>query len=167
MAVFKKIWNVFTTVVLLLVIVLAILLVGVRLFGFKPYTVLSGSMEPTYHVGSLIYVKSVDVTSLDVDDPITFYIDEKTVATHRIIEVKPDSANPDARYFRTQGDANDTPDDPIHSSSVIGKPIFTIPYLGYLSNFLQHPLGRNVAIASCMALLLLMLLPDLFTKKRD
>ena len=40
--------------------VLALLLVGVRLFGMQVFTVLSGSMEPTYQTGSLIYVKDVD-----------------------------------------------------------------------------------------------------------
>ena len=57
---FKKIWNGITTVIVILVVILAILLAGVRLFGLQVFTVLSGSMEPTYHVGSLIYVKKTD-----------------------------------------------------------------------------------------------------------
>ena len=50
----KKIWNGFTTVLVCLVVILAVLLVGVRLVGFQVFTVLSGSMEPTYHVGRVI-----------------------------------------------------------------------------------------------------------------
>ena len=57
MKAFRKIWNIATTVVVVLVVLAAILLVGVRFVGYRVYTVLSGSMEPTYHVGSLIYVK--------------------------------------------------------------------------------------------------------------
>ena len=53
----KKLWNMITTVLVALVVILAILLVGVRVIGLTPYVVLSGSMEPTYHTGSLIYVK--------------------------------------------------------------------------------------------------------------
>ena len=53
---FKKIWNVVSTVLVAAVVLLAVLLVGVRLFGLQVYTVLSGSMEPAYPVGSLIYV---------------------------------------------------------------------------------------------------------------
>ena len=81
----KKIFDIFATVIMALVIVFAFLLVGVRIFGLTPYTVLSGSMEPNYHVGSLIYVKQVDPDDLKVDDPITYVIEGGTVVTHRII----------------------------------------------------------------------------------
>ena len=50
----KRIWNWFTTVLVAVVVILALLLVGARLIGLQVFTVLSGSMEPTYHVGSLI-----------------------------------------------------------------------------------------------------------------
>ena len=166
--VFKRAWSIFTWFLVAVVVLLAVLLVGVRLVGFKPYTVLSGSMEPTYHVGSMIYVRSVDPKELDVDDPVTFYLNGTTVATHRIIEVLPDEKDPDARYFRTQGDANDTPDsDPTHSSKIIGKPIFTIPYLGFLANFFQQPAGRVVAFVGCIVLILVFVLPDVMKNILD
>ena len=53
----KKIWNIISIVIVVVVVALAVLLVGVRVIGFDTYAVLSGSMEPTYHTGSLIYVK--------------------------------------------------------------------------------------------------------------
>ena len=56
----KKTWNIISTVLVALVVLLALLLVGARIFGLQVFTVLSGSMEPTYHTGSLIYVKKVD-----------------------------------------------------------------------------------------------------------
>ena len=56
----KKIWNVISTILVALVVLLALLLVGARVVGLQVFTVLSGSMEPTYHTGSLIYVKKVD-----------------------------------------------------------------------------------------------------------
>ena len=90
----KKVWNAITTVLVILIVILAILLVGVRLAGFRVFTVLSGSMEPTYHVGSLIYVKDVDYRQLEAGDVITFMLDENTVATHRIIQVVPDEDEP-------------------------------------------------------------------------
>ncbi|MBC8534260.1 S26 family signal peptidase [Yeguia hominis] len=43
-----------------LVVLLAILLVGARVVGLQVFRVLSGSMEPTYHTGSILYVKKVD-----------------------------------------------------------------------------------------------------------
>ena len=56
----RKIWNIVSTIIVALVVLLAVLLVGVRLVGIQVFTVLSGSMEPTYHTGSVIYVKKVD-----------------------------------------------------------------------------------------------------------
>ena len=80
----KKAWSIISSVLVALVVLLAIALVGVRLFGLQVYTVLSGSMEPTYHTGSLIYVKRVDPFTITPGQPITFLLDEDTVATHRV-----------------------------------------------------------------------------------
>ena len=163
MSAMKKIWNGFTTVLVCLVVILAVLLVGVRLVGFQVFTVLSGSMEPTYHVGSLIYVKSVDPAQLQAGDVTTFMLDENTVATHRIIEVVPDEEDPTVLRFATQGDANDAPDGSLgHYKNVVGPPVFTIPQLGYLANYIQNPPGTYIAISAGAILMLLMFLPDLF-----
>lgn len=158
----KKIWNAVSTVLVVLVVLLAVALVGVRLVGLNTYVVLSGSMEPTYHTGSLLYVKSVDPADLQVGDPITFMLNEDTVATHRIIEILPDEEDSSVLRFRTQGDANDAPDGtPVHYKNVIGKPVFSVPYLGYFANFVQNPPGLYFAIGFAVVLVLLVFLPDL------
>lgn len=163
MKVIKRIWNVVTTVLVALVVLLAIALVGIRLVGFQVFTVLSGSMEPTYHVGSLIYVKEVDTDDLRAGDPITYLVDEDTVVTHRIVEVVPDEEHPETIRFRTKGDANNAVDGSlVHYKNVIGMPVFTIPYLGYVASYIQHPPGMYIAMSAAAILLLLVFLPDLF-----
>lgn len=160
----KKIWNITTNVIVVLAVLLAVALVGVRLIGFQVFTVLSGSMEPTYHVGSLIYVKDVDYRELEAGDVITFMLDEDTVATHRITEVVPDENDPETLRYRTKGDANDAEDgNLVHYKNVIGSPVFTIPYLGYFADYIQNPPGTYVAISVGAVLLLLVFLPDLFS----
>ena len=162
----KKIWNAFTTVLVTLVVIGAVLLVGVRLVGFDVYTVLSGSMEPTYHTGSVIYVKDVDYTELEAGDVITFMLDEDTVATHRIVEVVPDEEDASVLRYRTKGDANAAEDGGlVHYKNVIGSPVFSIPYLGFVANYIQTPPGTYVAISGGALLLLLVFLPDLFKKE--
>lgn len=162
----KKIWNWVSGILVGLVVLLAVALVGVRAVGLQPFVVLSGSMEPTYHVGSLIYVKSVDYKQLKVGDPITFMISENTVATHRIIEVLPDEEDPNTLRFFTQGDANDVPDgSSVHYKNIIGKPVFSIPYLGYVSDYIQKPPGKYVAISGAALLVLLVFLPDVFAEE--
>lgn len=158
----KKIWNACTTVLVGLVVVLALLLVGARLFGMQVFTVLSGSMEPTYHVGSLIYVRDVDYRELKEGDVITFMMDEDTVATHRIMGVVPDENDPTVLRYRTKGDANDAEDGTlVHYKNVIGSPVFTLPKLGYVANYIQNPPGTYIAISGAAVLLLLVFLPDL------
>jgi signal peptidase len=162
----RRIYSGLTTALVALVVILAILLVGVRLIGIVPYTVLSGSMEPAYHVGSLIYVKNVDPTTLKVGDPVTYRMPDGTVVTHRIIEVLEDPIA--GKSYRTQGDANDIPDgSPVKPGSVIGKPVFTIPYMGYVSWFVQNPPGTYVVLSGALALLILTMLTDvLFPPKK-
>lgn len=158
----KKIWNVVTTLLVAAVVLLAIALAGVRLFGLQVYTVLSGSMEPAYPVGALLYDKKVDPAQLRPGDVITFMLDEDTIVTHRIVEVVPDEEDPSVIRFRTKGDANAAEDGSlVHYKNVLGTPVFTIPKLGYFANFVQQPPGLYVAIAFGAVLVLLAFLPDL------
>lgn len=161
--VLSKICNIASTIVVVLVVILAFALVGVRLIGFNVYTVLSGSMEPEIKTGSIIYVKSIDYKELKEGDIITYMIADNTVVTHRIIEVIPDEENPDVIRFATKGDANLSPDggDPVHYKNVIGKQVFTIPYLGYVSDYITSPPGTYVTIAGCAILLLLVFVPGM------
>lgn len=154
----KKIWNVISTVLVVIVVAVALLLVGARLFGLQVYAVLSGSMEPTYHVGSVIYVEPVDPSEIQVGDPITFVMNEElTVATHRVVRIDAENS-----HFYTKGDANDAPDAaPVHFNNLLGKPVFTIPYLGYISSYVQSPPGMYYAIAVGVLLLVLVFVPDM------
>lgn len=164
----RKVWNAVSSVLVALVVLLAVLLVGVRLVGFQVFTVLSGSMEPTYHTGALIYVKKVDPYTIQVGQPITFLLTEDTVATHRVVEIVKDETDPNVIRFRTKGDANEVEDGSlVHYKNVIGVPVFSIPYLGYVADFIQHPPGTYIAIAAGAILLLLLLLPDLLHGGKD
>lgn len=157
-ALIRRIWDWFTTLVVVLVVAVAVLLVGLRVMGYQVYNVISGSMEPTYSVGDLIYVKEVDPDSVQVGDPITFVLNEDlVVATHRVIRV--DGEN---RRFYTKGDANETADAaPVHFNNLIGVPRFSIPRLGYVSDFIQHPPGTYIAVGLGVFLLAMLFLPDL------
>ena len=158
---FKRIWNAVSTVLVAVIVLLAVLLVGTRVAGLKAYTVLSGSMEPTYHVGALVFVKPDDPLSVQPGDPITYLIAENTVVTHRVTEVLPDGDDPSVVRFRTKGDANDVEDGTlVHGNNLIGKPVFSVPLLGYAANYIQHPPGTYFAIAAAAVIVLLAFWPD-------
>ena len=159
----KKIWNITSTVLVVVIVLCAVFLMGSRLLGFKCYTVISGSMKPEYNVGDLLYVKDVDVKTIKVGDPITFILNEDlVVATHRVVRI--DAEN---QRFYTKGDANEIEDsEPVHFNNVIGVPQFSIPKLGYVSDFVQNPPGMYITIGVGIILILIVFVPDMFGKKK-
>ena len=143
-----------STLLVVFAIILAFLISGMRLFGFQVYGVLTGSMEPTYPVGSLIYVKDVDARTLRVNDVITFSLSPNVVATHRIVELVPDETNPTVTLFRTKGDANNDVDQSLVAErNIIGKVSFCVPVLGYMASYIQEPPGIYVAILVCLVMI--------------
>lgn len=185
-----KIWNIITTLLVVFMMLMAVLLVGVRLVGLTPFTVLSGSMEPAYHVGSLIYVKETAPEKIEVGDPITYVVNEDLlVSTHRVVDidvfytgthaVTDEEGNPvlddkgepvyeeveleePSYYFTTKGDANEAVDGtPVYYKNVLGVPVFSIPFLGYLSSWLQTRQGMIMGVSIALVIIILTFLPDL------
>lgn len=146
---------------------LVIFIIGARLLGLQMFTVLSGSMEPEYPTGSLIYVKEIDPAELEVGDVITYRLSGSTIATHRIVEIMADAEDPDEFQFRTKGDANDSEDAvPVESSSLIGTPVLTLPKIGVFASSIQSPPGSYAALAVGAALLLFVFVTDSLTKDK-
>lgn len=109
-------------------------------FGFRYYTVLTGSMAPTYDVGDVIFVKLGETDDINVGDVITFNPsqDGDAYLTHRVTEKIENYKNTGVTCFRTRGDANESEDSfLIDSSRVIGTVQFGIPKLGYVIRFVQ------------------------------
>lgn len=80
--------------------------------------------------------------------------------------------------YVTYGINNKNPSDPsgytldgtpgvgnLASSNVMGKPLFSIPFLGYVAHFVQNPPGKYVAIGLCVLLLASSLLSGFFKKE--
>ena len=165
MKAFRRIWGIITTLAVIAVVVLAILLVGVRVVGLTPYAVLSGSMEPTYHVGSLIYVRKVAPEDVQIGDPITFVVNEDLlVATHRVVDIAVETTGTEtvkdeetgeettvevpldepAYYYQTKGDANaDVDGAPVYYKNLIGEPVFSGVSLQRVTDEEGHDPGRD------------------------
>lgn len=120
--------------------------------GVAPLFVISGSMEPNIHVGDLIFIKSCDVDTLNgpaagekFGDFISFQVDERTVVTHAIVEIREDKDG--NRLFLTQGTANNAPDQNlVPANQVIGIYNGRIGQLGYVANFLMSSAGIVICI---------------------
>lgn len=106
-------------------------------FGYKPFIVLSGSMETEIFKGDLIIVKITDPQTLKVDDVIAFRDTEGTVTTHRIIDIIEKEEN---KYFVTKGDNNSSQDQNlVELDEVEGLYITKITGLGNVFNSLAKP----------------------------
>lgn len=157
----SRIFNFILTLSMIIVVLIAIALVGVRLIGLTPYAVLSGSMEPGYHVGSLIYDEDVTQSDLKVGDVITFTVAENTVATHRIVEIVPDIEDTELLFFRTKGDANDYADaELVDPRNIKGRAVFNIPLLGYVSNFVTTFPGKYISMAFMVIIIAMAIWPE-------
>ena len=121
----------------------------VKVFGFKPYVVITESMEPVINVNDLIIVKNPKVDDLEPEDIITFYADinfdgEKDVVTHYIYSVD-ENVDGDLifrthRYFE-DGDTVTTDFWVVGEDDILGEHLFTIPYLGAVVQFVKSPFG--------------------------
>lgn len=157
----KKIWDVVTMAVLIVLLAGIALLYVPQWFGIEPMVVLSGSMEPTYPVGSLLYVKHVQKDSIKKGDVITFLLDDQIPVTHRVVEV-----DKKKHTYTTKGDANNTVDgSPVTFEKVIGTPVVHVKQAGYLADKISRPAGKIGYIAAIIVDLILMVMGDLIWPK--
>ena len=159
----RKVFNILSTIILVVLVAFAGMLFVPRIFGIEPLVVLSGSMEPTYHVGSVVYCnKNVDKDNIKAGDAITFRISEEAVVTHRVVKVNGDGT------FVTKGDANNTDDGaPVNKANVIGVEVFTIPYIGYIAKNITSKTGIILLVTLILVILLLTFLPDILKMDDD
>jgi signal peptidase len=100
-------------------------------FGVGAAVVLSGSMEPELSVGDLLIV--LDSSSYEIGD-VVVYQDGNIAVTHRIVRFS------DEEEIVTQGDANNTEDDPISVEAIKGEVVAVIPFIGYVINAIKTPI---------------------------
>ena len=113
-------------------------------FGYKPFIVLSGSMETEIYKGDLIISKVVDPETLKVNDIIAFRDAEDTVTTHRIIEIVDRDGE---KLFITKGDNNNSQDQNlVELKDVEGLYVLRIPGIGTFMNSLAEPTTVIIAV---------------------
>lgn len=119
------------------------------IFGYKPFIVLSGSMETEIHIGDLVITKEIDPDTLKVDDVIAFRDAEDTVTTHRIIDIVTKEGE---NYFVTKGDNNNTQDQNLVAyEDVEGIYKTRIPGFGTMFNTLAKPTSIIIIIVGVTA----------------
>ena len=120
--------------VLIPVLAAAVLLVP-RIAGYEEYIISSGSMEPDYPVGSLIFVEDKEPHQIGAGEVMTFRSSGgESVVTHRV--VRNDTAKGE---IITKGDANKENDFlPEKNEKVIGVVVNCIPEAMFMILIEKH-----------------------------
>lgn len=122
-----------------LVLVIAAAVIVVPLVTHStPYTVLTSSMEPTLPPGTLIVVKPIDTAAIRVGDVVTYQLNsgKAAVVTHRVTAIT--TTDTGARLFTLKGDNNGIADvNPVQEVQVRGKVWYSVPWIGYVNNFVN------------------------------
>lgn len=111
-------------------------------FGFRLFTVATGSMKGVYNVNDVIAVKDFDNKKLKVGDDIAFIGNrgglENKLVTHRIIKIEEES---NGRIFTTKGVKNSVEDPSITESQILGKVVGVVPVVTQINHVVKSQLG--------------------------
>jgi signal peptidase len=117
--------------------------------GYKPFIVLSGSMEPTILAGDLIVTRAITPEQIVKDDIIAFRADQNTVVTHRVTDVRTE----EGLTFLTKGDANTGADaKAVGVADLEGIYFWRIAGAGRFAMFLQTPIGMLLFVITPLCL---------------
>ena len=147
MAIVKRIVHFLSNICYFLILIYVTVCIPM-LFRYYPIVVLSGSMEPAYKVGSVVYYEKVSTDMLKVGDTIVFPMNEdsRRMVCHRIIKIE-------NGYITTKGDANKQADATKVSLAMVKGRVakLSIIYIGYYIQFVNQHLG--IVIVSAVIIL--------------
>lgn len=136
-------------------------------FDARLLVVTSGSMAPTIATGDAVVAVETPPEEVAVGDVIAFQgYGRDRLTTHRVISRHEVDGQP---HFRTQGDANATPDsDLAPATRVAGKVALTLPKAGRPLMALTHPTARLLLLVLPAAVIAALELRDLWAgRPRD
>lgn len=124
-------------------------------FGWKPFIVMSGSMQAELYAGDVAIIKEVDTEELKVGDIIAYQESKDFVVTHRVIDEVIDEEG--QRKFVTKGDNNNEVDlKQVSMDQIEGKYIDKISKIGHLLLFIQTPIGTVISVSIPIGILLIL-----------
>lgn len=146
--IFKIVYGTLKTIFFIILILYVVFICVQRLsgnnsvFGFRLFTVATGSMKGVYNVNDVIAVKDFDNKKLKVGDDIAFVGNrgglENKLVTHRIIKIEEES---NVRIFTTKGVKNSVEDPSITESQILGKVVGVVPVVTQINHVVKSQLG--------------------------
>lgn len=171
----SKLFAVIESLICIVLIVL-ILLTGFQrfsnqgsFFGFRIYTVASGSMIPTYNVGDTLLIEDMPASKIKVGDAVTYQTDtagvKDMIITHQVIDIEKDE---NGKYlFHTKGIANNIEDPIVYEEQVLGKVVYRFAILSILGRLTTNMTSLLVFITIPIAILIAIEIIKIVYKKDD
>ena len=123
-----------------------------NLFGYTAFSVVTGSMSPTWEIGDVIIVK-ID-NNIKKDDIITYYKDGNFI-THRVIDIH-------GKEITARGDSNNSSDSPVSKEMVVGK---VVHVFARASSFIDILLTPKIFVSIVITLFLFSVCVSYIPKK--
>lgn len=167
----KRRINVLITLLLIFAVLMCLYVVGqvltqgyVNIAGYSLFRVVTGSMEPTIPVGSLLLSQSVEMGQVKIDDIICFRAQADPILgrmmTHRVVDIH--TATDGSLFFETKGDANLSSDGYfVTQTDFVGKVIWYTGEGNALSAIVSF-FTNKVGFLSCIVLPCLLLASLIF-----
>jgi signal peptidase len=151
------------------IVAAALLYLALILLGYEPMVIVTGSMQKTIPVGSLVVDQKVDPQQLEVGDVISFEkpLGTKGIDTHRIVAIKNDEGK---RLYQTKGDSNPIADPWVISfdpGTAAHRMAFSVPYAGNALILARSRLGRLSLVGFVCLILLLSIFKGIAATARD
>ncbi|MGH2744202.1 MAG: signal peptidase I [Spirillospora sp.] len=136
-------------------------------FGFKSFTVMSGSMEPAIGTGAVVVERPIAPREARVGDVVTFKDPEggERLITHRVKSVR---LRGGTARFVTKGDANNAVERwSVPAGGSIGRVAYDVPKVGYAMAYAGGRHGRILLIALPALLLAAFEVARIWRPERD
>ncbi len=130
---------------------------------YRPVTVLSGSMRPTFSPGDVVIDVPEPISAVRVGQVISYHVPVgiRQIETHRVVKMTGPASEP---TIQTRGDANNV-NDPWTAKlegTTAWRQVAVIPKLGYLINAMRSSTLHLIAVVLAPLILALLLLADIW-----
>lgn len=138
-------------------------------FGYRLFSVATGSMVPDYNIDDVLAIKDVNPDELQVGDDITYLGNKQDVngriVTHRIISIEEKNGK---KEYITKGINNSVEDPTIEANQIYGKVIGKVPIITEINHIVKNQYGFFFLIFLPLVIVVFLEIADTITEmKRD
>lgn len=135
------------------------------IFGYRIFTVATGSMIPKYNINDVLAIKQINTDELKVGDDVTYlgnrYDVNGKIVTHRIIDIKTENGK---KIYITKGINNTVEDPAIEASQIYGKVIGKIPIVTQINHTIKNQYGFFFLIFLPIVIIIFLEIADTVTE---